>query len=178
MDNDTYIKTYISKFESVLLDQVRKHVECDTKNTLYASAIQDFQKKLEDAERYGADTKSALDQALNGLHVVTLEKDDLKSKHEKREMEFELICAELEKIRAEKMKAENNVLLLKQEISDIEQKLITAQMDNDTLKNNYTLVTNKLEESNAELEQIRLNKKNKKVTAKESEWIDGDEISG
>ena len=178
MDNDTYIKTYIAKFESVLLDQVRKHVECDTKNTLYTSAIQDFQKKLEDAERYGADTKSALDQALNGLHAVTLEKDDLKSKHEKREMEFELICAELEKIRTEKMKAENSILLLKQEITDLEQKVATANENNTTIKNNYTIVLNKLEESNAELEQLRLNKKSKKVTAKESEWIDGDEISG
>jgi len=152
MDNDTYIKTYLSKFESVFLDQVRKHVECDAKNVLYASAVQDFQKKLEEAERYGADTKSALDQALNGLQVVTLEKNELKIKLEKLESDLDLIAKENNKYRHECMETQNKLAISEQEIAELTEKLTSQITNNDTIKNNYQIVIKKLEECNEKLD--------------------------
>jgi chromosome segregation ATPase len=152
MDNDTYVKTYLSKFEGVFLDQVRKHVECDAKNALYASAVQDFQKRLEEAERYGSDTKSALDQALNGLQAVTLEKNELKVKLEKLESDIDLIAKENDRHRHECMHAQNKLVISEQTITELTEKLNSQLSNNDTLKNNYQIVMKNLKECNEKLD--------------------------
>lgn len=176
--DDMYIKTYIGRFEQALLDHVRKQVDSETKISIYEAAIQDLQRKLEETERMAADHKSAFDQALVGLQSVTLEKDEFKTRQEKRETEFELICSELEKVREERQKAFNDVALLEQKVADLNRLVEAANIDAGVMKNNYTLVLKSLEEANAELERVKLNKKSKRATAKDSEWIDGDEISG
>jgi chromosome segregation ATPase len=182
MDNDTYVKTYISKFEGVFLDQVRKHVECDTKNALYASAVQDFQKKLEEAERNSADTKSALDQALNGLQAVTLEKNEMKIKLEKLESDFSLVSKESDKLKLECMQVQNKLAISEQTITELTEKLNSQLSNNDTLKNNYQIVLNELQEYHKKQHQIDsdtdVNPKRKKKTdlTKGPDWVDGDEI--
>lgn len=177
-NDDIYIKTYIGRFEQALLDHVRRQVDSETKVAIYESAIQDLQRKLEESDRMAADHKSAFDQALLGLQAVTVEKDELKSRQEKRETEFELICNELEKTRQEKQKALNEVAMLEQKVADLGRLVDTARTDASVMKNNYSLVLKSLEDANAELERARLNKKSKRATPKDSEWIDGDEISG
>ena len=176
-NDDMYIKTYITRFEQALLDHVRKQVDSETKITIYEAAIQDLQRKLEESERMANDHKSAFDQAILGLQAVTVEKDEFKSRQEKRETEFELICNELEKTRQEKQKVLNEVALLEQKVADLNRMLDTAKTDAGVMKKNYSLVMQSLEDANAELERIRLNKKSKKANIKDSEWIDGDEIS-
>jgi chromosome segregation ATPase len=182
MDNDTYVKTYISKFEGVFLDQVRKHVECDTKNALYASAVQDFQKRLEEAEKNSADTKSALDQALNGLQAVTLEKNEMKIKLEKLKSDIDLIAKENDRHRHECMHAQNKLVISEQTIVELTEKLNSQLSNNDTLKNNYQIVLNELQEYHKKQHQIDsdtdVNPKRKRKTdlTKGPDWVDGDEI--
>ena len=151
MENEAYITTYVSKLEGVILDQIRKHVECDTRNTLYASAVQDLQTKLEEKERFGSDMKSALDQALAGLQAVTVEKDEIKTKHEKREFEFELICSELEKVREECRQTQNSLAICTQEKTTLENQMASVNSDNNALRNNYQSVLNTLEECRTQL---------------------------
>lgn len=174
MSNDElYIKTYIAKFEGVLLDSVRKQVDSETKNSLYTSALQDLQKKLEESERYGNDIKSALDQALVGLQAVTLDKDELKAKQEKRETEFELICNELEKTREEKQKALNEVALLEQKVADLKRLIETAKVDADVLKNNYSAVLAELEKARQEVESTPVTDDKKRVKSRDTGWTEG-----
>jgi chromosome segregation ATPase len=172
MDNDTYVKTYISRFETVLLDQVRKHVECDTKNVLYASAVQDFQKKLEEAERYGADMKSALDQALNGLQAVTLDKDEIKLTYEKLRADVSSLQSELHSSKVEANQHLNQIAILNNKLAELNNKLNASNANHETVKNNYSIVLKNLESCNAELETLKLTKK-KKAVLKDQDWIDG-----
>lgn len=174
MSNDElYIKTYIGKFESVLLETVRKQVDSETKNSLYAAALQDLQKKLEESERYGSDMKSALDQALAGLQAVTLDRDELKIKQEKRETEFELICSQLEKTREEKQKALNEIALLEQKVADLNRVVETAKVDATVMKNNYSVVLAELEKARQEVEVAPVIDDKKKQKPRDTGWTEG-----
>lgn len=173
-NDDMYIKTYISRFEQALLDHVRKQVDSETKVTIYEAAVQDLQRKLEESERMANDHKSAFDQAILGLQAVTVEKDEFKSKQEKRETEFELICNELEKTRQEKQKALNEVALLEQKVADLNRMLDTARTDSNIIKNNYTAVLAELEKTKQEIENgtVSIDEK-RKPKSKDTGWTEG-----
>jgi chromosome segregation ATPase len=176
MNNDDYIKTYISRFEVLFLDQVRKYLESDTKNILYASAVQDFQKKLEETERHVSDIKSTLDQSLSGLQAVTLEKDGLKVAIENLQADLDLSKKESQKHKIECMEAKNQLAMSEQKITELKSMLETATANNEVIKNNYQIVLKRLQELDNKCdilpESDKLTKK-KKHSAKDSDWTDG-----
>lgn len=169
--DDLYVKTYIAKFEGVLLDQVRKHVDGETRNALYTAALQDLQSKFEESERLASDLKSTLDQALSGLQAVTLEKDDLKIRYKQLESDFSCTSLELDQVKNENQRSLNKVAVSEHKLEELTTKLETAEANAVTIKNNYTSVLKDLEKFQTETGAIK--DKKKKITTKESEWVDG-----
>lgn len=169
--DDIYVKTYIAKFEGVLLDQVRKHVDGETKNALYAAALQDLQSKFEESERLASDLKSTLDQALSGLQAVTLDKDDLKVRYKQLESDFSCTSLELDQVKNENQRSLNKVAVVEHKLEELTSKLETAEANAVTIKNNYDTVLKELEKF--QVETVVVSEKKKKITTKGSEWVDG-----
>lgn len=170
--DDLYVKTYIAKFEGVLLDQVRKHVDGETRNALYTAALQDLQTKFEESERLASNLKSTLDQALSGLQAVTLEKDDLKIRYKQLESDFNCTSLKLDQIKNENQRSLNKVAVSEHQLKELTTGLETAEAKATAIKNNYDTVLKELTilkiNSESDVEQ----KKKPKYT-KNSECTEG-----
>ncbi len=73
----------------------------------------------------------------------------------------------------------NTVVQLQNENRELKEKLVVAENNTNTIKNNYNLVVKSLEECERSLPQTQPQKKKTKnnTPKNDSEWIDGNEIS-
>lgn len=162
------IDTYMAKQEGLLLEHIRRMLQAETKITLLESAIQDMFKRNEDLSQQVETGKVALEQAINGLSAVTVERNDLMTKVSTLESALVTSRADL-----------NKALIDKTEVEKLKSRLNTLEADYETLKANYNLV---LEQYNAAVpavieeappEPVSLPEKKKRPKSVESEWVDG-----
>lgn len=174
MNDDGYIKTYIGKFEGLLIEHIRKQVDSETKNSIYHSALQELQAKNEELERTCSDQKEALNQALNGLHAVTIEKNSFKENLDKLTEEHRLLFIDLDNSQLEHRASLNQVAILEQTIEELNIKLSSVEAAASQLKSNYDLVLNELATFKEEKVGLKPTKKIKSNTVDNgSEWVDG-----
>lgn len=152
------IDIYLSKHEGLLLENIRRMLQAETRVALLESVLQDVQKKNEELIKQSETTKTALDQAIVGLSIVTNEKLVLENKV--KELDQNL----------------NNTLNQLDEFQKLKSKLTTIEVDYEILKNNYSIVLdnyNKLIGSEQSSPQVIVTEKKRKSKSTESEWIDG-----
>ena len=170
--SDLSVETYIKKQENLLLEHIRRQLQSDTRVTLLEMALQDAYRVNEDLSSQIATLKTTVDQSINGLKSLTVERDTLKGRTE-----------EIPSLVGELARSKNNVALLEDEVKSLNTKLEVAAGDYATLKGNYNKVVaalNEAEQKNAvgEANVVAVlapkGKQSKKMQNTNAEWVDGE----
>jgi predicted nuclease with TOPRIM domain len=155
------VDIYITRQESLLVEHIRKFLQAETKIALLEGGLQELHKKNKDLLDQIDVHQMTIDQSLNGLKAVTMEKDKLAAENES-------ISASLKDCKSRL----NELLVVKTELDQVKDRLKIAEDDYVTLKGNYNTVVAMLPENNT-TEPAPSERKLKKKKNTESEWIDG-----
>lgn len=187
--------TYVSKQEGLLVDYIRKTLQAETKIALLESALQEMYKKVEELNQQIEIQQTTIDQSINGLQSVTVERDkfhrekqDLLNKIKGLEDALNSCNSEKNNIRNHANSQDNRVVVLQNEIKHLNNRVQIASDDYSTLKQNYNKVLIALEETNKKLEEAitlppepvetvataKQKKRPKKTQETDSEWVDGE----
>jgi chromosome segregation ATPase len=186
--NDFFVETHIKSHETLILDLSRKVVENTTKVTFLERAVSESRKQIDDLTIQNNNSQTALQQAVNGLQAMTIEKDKLigELKDEKEDHNNTKKVFEKYKDSAERNINELNVLNneLDSRYTQLNNKVETYISDNSTLKKNYNKVLEELNNLKLSLPKpieviedsniIELGKKSKNKKTVSEEWIDAD----
>jgi len=186
--NDFFVETHIKSHETLILDLSRKVVENTTKVTFLERAVSESRKQIDDLTIQNNNSQTALQQAINGLQAMTIEKDKLigELKDEKEDHNNTKKVFEKYKDSAERNINELNVLNneLDSKYTQLNNKVETYISDNFTLKKNYNKVLEELNNLKLSLPKpieviedsniIELGKKSKNKKTVSEEWIDAD----
>jgi chromosome segregation ATPase len=186
--NDFFVETHIKSHETLILDLSRKVVENTTKVTFLERAVSESRKQIDDLTIQNNNSQTALQQAVNGLQAMTIEKDKLigELKDEKEDHNNTKKVFEKYKDSAERNINELNVLNneLDSKYTQLNNKVETYISDNSTLKKNYNKVLEELNNLKLSLPKsieviedsniIELGKKSKNKKTVSEEWIDAD----
>jgi len=186
--NDFFVETHIKSHETLILDLSRKVVENTTKVTFLERAVSESRKQIDDLTIQNNNSQTALQQAVNGLQAMTIEKDKLigELKDEKEDHNNTKKVFEKYKDSAERNINELNVLNneLDSKYTQLNSKVETYISDNSTLKKNYNKVLEELNNLKLSLPKpieviedsniIELGKKSKNKKTVSEEWIDAD----
>jgi hypothetical protein len=155
--NDRAIDTYLSKQENLVVEFVRRLLQAETKIVMLESAVQEANKRAEESKEQYETCKTTLDQTINGLAAVTIERDALNDKVQVIE------------------KALNNCIIDRTKLSSQTSVLNTLSNDYASLKENYDLVLAQLNKCNTDEKSLPPKKKgNKKQVNQEQEWSYGE----
>jgi uncharacterized protein (UPF0335 family) len=156
MNDNDYVRIYISRHENTLLEHIRKQLDVETKSVILDAQLKEYAKRIEELEQHNTSLTDMVNQSTNGLRAVTNERDQLKE-------EEELVI-----IRLEKQNALNRIALLEQDINELNVNLETAAQDNITLKKNYSIVLEELDILKGGSESSTEDKKKTKSTKNSS----------
>lgn len=177
------VETYITKQEGLLFDYIRRLLQSETKVAILESAIKELYKKNEDLEKQVVSCNDTINQSVNGLQAVTLERDRATKRVEELEVSLRTVQSERDDTINHLRIEQNNVAVLNGTVNEMNEKLQVAQDDYSTVKENYIKVLAALESANEKLAAIEaqdavvLNKNKKrvkKVQETESGWVDGE----
>lgn len=171
--NETYVQVYISRHENLLLDHVRKTLDLETRNVLLEAQVKECQKRTEDLESQVAGLNDMVTQATNGLSAVTVERDQIKNQRDTTDMVLSDCNRQLNDTRAELQAKSNEYAIQQQGIAQLRQALEISQNDYNTLKSNYDLVNNALEQARAEITILKSAAEKKRPRLKSTEWTEG-----
>jgi chromosome segregation ATPase len=159
--SDKPIDMYLSKQENLLIEFIRRSLQAETKVALLDLAIQEANKKAGESSEQLGNVTVALEQALDGLKLVTLERDNLKEKL--RTVEKHLNdCL----VTSTKLNSDSSESIVK---------LNTVLNDYTVLKENYNRVCEELSRLQLANESSSLSTARKKKPMKQdSEWSDGE----
>lgn len=180
------LETYLNKQESLLVESIRRHLQAETKVSLLESAVQELHRKNEELNGQLEINRTTIEQSINGLQAVTLERDKFSTRIS--ELEKSLTNSENEKteFRSKCNESNNRAAVLEQEIRQLNNKLQVASNDYAGLKENYNRVLAALDETNKKLEevsvqnsveasaQVKSKSRAKKTQGTGSEWLDGE----
>ncbi len=139
------IEIYISKQESVALEFIRRALQAETKVAMLEEVLSQTKQKLEIAEEQTANCNSTLNQSINGLSALQVEKEQYKS-------EASRLSAEVADLRS-KLEVERD---LKETIQRLTSELETKKSNYAALSKAYYTVENQLEETTNELNALKL----------------------
>lgn len=154
MSNERHVDVYLAKQESLIVEFIRRLLQAETKVNILETSHQLLSKTIDDYKSQA----DVLDTALNSIKLITLERDELKTK-----------VASLEKLLNDCINERSS---LKGDASELE----TTKSNYATLKSNYDRVLNELNVlKESEVKIFKQKKKHlKKPTDQEQEWIDGE----
>lgn len=154
MSSERHVDVYLAKQESLIVEFIRRLLQAETKVNLLETTHQILSKTVDDYKEQA----DVLDTALNSIKLITLERDELKTK-----------VVSLEKLLNECINERSG---FKTEVSE----LTTLKSNYATLKSNYDHVLNELNVlKESEVQIFKPKKKHlKKPTDQEQEWIDGE----
>ena len=164
MNNDVSVETYIKKQESLLLEQIRRYLQAETKVALLETALQDMYKNNEELSSQITVLNTTVEQSINGLQSTTADRDHYMSKAD----EVPILIGELNQ-------SKNTIALLKEEIKELNEALEVSTKAYSTLKENYNKTVEALNTVDPKLSkptQTRV-KQNKKSKNSDAEWVDG-----
>lgn len=231
-NDNLFVTTYIKRHEAVLLEHLRKQLEAEARNALFEMAVNEQNKQIEDQNNTIQSLHDTVEQSLNGIKSLTVEKESLNASYAAAEKEIQglrslyneskskyeseinnlhtryneikntyekeindlksnvtdtnhinekLVIAEREIAKLRDMYHEKNSLAdtLEQQLSEANQRILTLENDNITLKNNYNIILKTLE-TQKEKETARPVASKKQTISKkaikddDSEWVDAD----
>lgn len=184
--NEYFMEVHVKSHEAILLDNVRKLAEAYTKNTFLERAVSEYRRQIEDLTQQNNSSQTALQQAVNGLQAVTVEKDKIiKELEQERKENKESIQMYIEHNK-EVENRYNDINVKYNEIKAAFERLNSKAegyvSDNSTLKKNYNRVLEELskyKEQEIEITTpvnniVSLGEKKKPKKQESSEWVDGD----
>lgn len=169
--SDFYVETYVKKQEAILIETIRRLLQADTKVSVLELALSEQTAKVEELESQSKQLNTALQQSINGLQSLTIERDVLKKNLEEANERIEYLMSIQEKYRT----AENELANKTITVDKLSTKVETYKQDLEQLKSNYDKVNNALDEATVKLSSLAKTKETKKPlgTANKSEWTSG-----
>lgn len=165
--NTSYVETYVTKQENLLLEFVRRTIQAETKVAVFESALQKMHKKNEELVEQAKVAADTLSQSINGLAATTAERDNLSARLSKQEE----LKAGLE---SQVIQYRTRLDLLEEENRLLKRNLETKTSDFDVIQANYKKVLQELEKTTSQTSNTVKRPKPKKQEPN-SEWIDGEQ---
>ena len=169
------IDVYLSKQESLVLDFIRRALQAETKVAMLEEALNQTKLKLETVEAQNATCASTLDQSINGIQALQVDKEQYKN-------EAARLSTDVADLRS-KLEVEHDlnqtIRRLQTELNDSKQTTQRLQTELVTKKSNYNAtlaaydnLSEQLETTTAELNALKSQKRQptKAKSKTKDEW--------
>lgn len=183
------VTTYIKRHETILLEHIRKQIDAESRNTLLQMAMDEQSKLLDERDKTITALQNTVNQSLVSVQSSTVDREAMSSQIQNLQHMYDQRGNELQELR-QKYEQQINELRelnhrysvqqnsINEENKSLKDRLEATENNLNTIKNNYTLVVQSLEECQRAQQQHEPKKKLSKTTIKKDpEWIDGNEIS-